>query len=277
MNIPEIQKEKAKIFMSMHKGKQMFVIPNAWDVGSAYIFEKTGFSAIATSSAGIAYDLGYSDGETITFEDLLYVVKKIADRISVPLSVDFERGYSENISEIKDNARKLLEAGAVGFNIEDGLSNGKLSPLNEQILKIRALADLKSELDIDFVINARTCAYWLNIGDEQTKLQTAIERGNAFSDAGADCVFIPGAMSKETVAKLVLNIHAPLNIILNGMFHDFKELNTLGVRRLSVGSGPVRYICEKTIEIAQELYNGNVDNILKSGLTYAKANEYFKK
>lgn len=73
------------------------------------------------------------------------------------------------------------------------------------------------------------------------------------------------------------NIHAPLNIILNGMFHDFKELNTLGVRRLSVGSGPVRYICEKTIEIAQELYNGNVDNILKSGLTYAKANEYFKK
>ena len=83
--------------------------------------------------------------------------------------------------------------------------------------------------------------------------------------------------SKETVAKLVLNIHAPLNIILNGMFHDFKELNTLGVRRLSVGSGPVRYICEKTIEMAQELYNGNVDNILKSGLTYAKANEYFKK
>lgn len=170
--------------MSMHKGKQMFVIPNAWDVGNAYIFEKTGFSAVATSSAGIAYDLGYPDGETITFEDLLYVVKKIADRISVPLSVDFERGY---------------------------------------------------------------------------------------------CVFIPGAMSKETVAKLVLNIHAPLNIILNGMFHDFKELNTLGVRRLSVGSGPVRYICEKTIEIAQELYNGNVDNILKSGLTYAKANEYFKK
>lgn len=159
MNIPEIQKEKAKKFMSMHKGKQMFVIPNAWDVGSAYIFEKTGFSAVATSSAGIAYDLGYPDGETITFEDLLYVVKKIADRISVPLSVD----------------------------------------------------------------------------------------------------------------------HAPLNIILNGMFHDFKELNTLGVRRLSVGSGPVRYICEKTIEIAQELYNGNVDNILKSGLTYAKANEYFKK
>lgn len=101
MNIPEIQKEKAKKFMSMHKGKQMFVIPNAWDVGSAYIFEKTGFSAVATSSAGIAYDLGYPDGETITFEDLLYVVKKIADRISVLYLLILNEGVRKTSQKLK--------------------------------------------------------------------------------------------------------------------------------------------------------------------------------
>lgn len=123
--ITECQKEKARVFAAMHKERKMFVLPNAWDVGSAYIFAQQGFKAVATSSAGIAYALGYPDGEDITFADLLYVVKKIADRLPIPVSVDFERGYAESIDALQANARELLLAGAVGFNIEDGLADGK--------------------------------------------------------------------------------------------------------------------------------------------------------
>lgn len=133
-------------------------------------------------------------------------------------------------------------------------------------------------MGIDFVINARTCAYWLNVADDDTKLKIACERGNAFAKAGADCVFVPGAIDEGTVAKLVKGIHAPVNIILNGVFCDFKKLDELGVRRLSVGSGPVRYIYGTTIEMAANLQQGKIDAILVgSEFTYAKANEYFKK
>lgn len=272
----EKQKLMAEKLQELHKLNKMFVIPNAWDVASAYIFEKQGFSCVATTSAGIAYSFGYPDGEKIDFNDLVYLTKKIANRINIPLSVDFERGYSEDINQVKENARKLIEAGAVGFNIEDGETNGTLSHIELQIAKIKALCELKKEIGVDFVINARTCAYWLNIGNDEIKLRTAVERGNEFKNAGADCVFVPGAIEKETVRKLVKNINAPLNIILNGKLNNFKELDEIGVRRLSVGSSPVRYIYGKTIELAKNLYNGNADEILKSDFSYAKANEYFK-
>ena len=255
----------------------MFVLPNAWDAGSAYIFEKQGFQAVATSSAGMAYDLGYPDGENICFDDLLYAVRKIAKRIDIPLSVDFERGYGKTVCEVKENAKKLLMAGAVGFNIEDGLPDGTLNPLDQQLDKIKDLCQLKQELDIDFVINARTCAYWLNVAGEEEKLQIAIERGNAFAEAGADCVFVPGAMDKTTVGKLTAGIKAPINIILNGVFHDYAQLEELGVRRLSLGSGPVRYIYGQTISLANHLYNGEIDEMLNSPFVYAEANAYFKK
>ncbi|MGL6202259.1 MAG: isocitrate lyase/PEP mutase family protein [Lachnospiraceae bacterium] len=275
--ITDRQREKARIFSAMHKENRMFVLPNAWDVGSAYVFEKQGFKAVATSSAGIAYDLGYPDGEDISFDDLLYVVGKIANRIEIPLSVDFERGYSDARKEVKANARKLLFAGAVGFNIEDGLPDGTLSPLDDLLEKIKALSELKQELDIDFVINARTCAYWLNVACDEEKLRIAFERGNAFAKAGADCVFIPGALDKTTVEKLVRGINAPVNIILNGAYNDFAGLEKLGVCRLSVGSGPVRYVYDKTIEMSGNLIKGDVRDILINSFTYAKANEYFLK
>lgn len=157
--ISERQKEKARIFSDMHKEDRMFILPNAWNAGSAYVFQKQGFKAVATSSAGIAYDLGRSDGENISFDDLLWIVEKIVSRVDIPLSVDFERGYSDLNEKIKENARRLLFAGAVGFNIEDGLPNGKLYPTDVQVEKIKVLSQLKSELNMDFVINARTCIY----------------------------------------------------------------------------------------------------------------------
>ena len=148
--INNAQREKAKAFLRMHQTEGMFVIPNAWDAASAYIYEKAGFAAVATTSAGIAYALGYPDGEQVSLEDLLFVVKKITGRVQIPVSVDFERGYAEDPMQVKENARRLLAVGAVGFNLEDGQADGRLSPLELQIQKIQALCELKKELDLPF-------------------------------------------------------------------------------------------------------------------------------
>lgn len=277
MIISEKQKEKARIFQNLHKQNKMFILPGAWSIGSAYIFEKQGFNAVGTSSAGIAYNLGYSDGEEISFEDYVWIVGKIANRLSIPLSVDFERGYSEDPTEVKENAKRLLYAGAVGFNIEDGCADGTLSPLDKQIAKINALVELKRELGIDFVINARTCTYWLNVADEKTKFQIAVERGNAFAKAGADCVFVPGTINEKTIEQLVEHIKSPLNIILNGIFNDFIKLEKIGVRRLSGGASLARYIIDKTIQQAEYFYKGDVNNLLNTDFSYAKANEFFSR
>ena len=273
--ITEKQRERAKFFSNMHKERKMFVLPNAWDAGSAVVFERAGFAAVATSSAGIAYSLGCPDGETITFDELLYVVERMAQRIGIPLSVDAERGYAETPEGVKENAKKLLEAGAIGFNIEDGLPDGTLSPLDFQLDKITALVELKRETGLDFVINARTCAYWLNVAGEEGNFEIALKRGNAFADAGADCVYVPGALSEEIAAKLVRGIKAPLNVILNGAFHDFAKLETLGVRRLSVGSSPARFIYGQAIEMSRALRAGDPSLLLGTKFSYASANEFF--
>ena len=274
------QEKKAELFQDMHRSEGMFVIPNSWDAGSAYIYEKEGFDCVATSSAGVAYALGYPDGEDITLDDLVQVVSNTVRRVDIPVSADFERGYAEDPEEVKENARRLLEAGAVGFNIEDGVPEAdkehKLSPMSLQLAKLEALVDLKKETGINFVINARTCAYWLHVGTPDEMMKIAIERGNAFAKAGADCVFVPGPMDEETVQGLVSGIHAPLNTILIGKFHDFDRLREIGVRRLSVGSGPVRYIADKVIGAARDLKAGKPETILSCTFSYGDANRYFE-
>ena len=275
--ITDKQRLLTKEFRDMHNDDKMFVLPNVWDGGSAFVFEKQGFKAVATSSAGVAYALGYPDGEDITIDELALCVEQITSRIGIPLSVDFERGYGEDLQQIKDNAKRLLYYGAVGFNIEDGRADGTLDELPYIIEKIKALVDLKEEVGLDFIINARTCAYWLNVGDEEEKLRIALERGNAFKDAGADCVFIPGGMDEGVVKRLVQGIDSPVNIILNPVFNDFKKLDDIGVRRLSIGSGPARSVFNHLIDLAKDLMDGNVDMMLDHPFNYGKANEYFTK
>jgi len=270
------QKKQAALFAQLHQSNNMLVIPNAWDAGSAVVFEKQGFKAVATTSAGIAYTLGYPDGEDISLSDLCLVIKQIYKRISIPLSVDFERGYGNSIEEIKENVKQIIRAGAVGINIEDGLANGELSNLDYQIQIIETIVQLKDEMDIPFVLNARTCAYWLNVADDERKLSIAIERGKAFAKAGADCVFIPGALSEEIVKTLVSEIDAPLNIIANPLFNDFKRLDDIGVRRLSVGSGAVRSVFNHLITIGNNLEKGDISLMLNHQFSYKAANEFFK-
>jgi 2-methylisocitrate lyase-like PEP mutase family enzyme len=267
------QKKLAKDFRNLHIGEDMFVLPNIWNTGSAIVFEKQGFKAVATTSAGVAYALGYPDGEDITIDDLCLLVSQITKRINIPLSVDFERGYSENIDTIKSNVKMLLSAGAVGFNIEDGKCDGTLDNIDVITAKIKAMCEVKKEIGIDFVINARTCAFWLNVDGD--KLNIVKERVIAFEKAGADSFFVPGILNKENVRIIVESSKLPVNIILNSKYNDFKGLNELGVKRLSVGSSPVRKVYNDMIDLAKELKNEELDSLFNHDFSYVKANEFF--
>ncbi|NLN83950.1 MAG: isocitrate lyase/phosphoenolpyruvate mutase family protein [Firmicutes bacterium] len=271
------QKEKAKIFSAMHKRKEIFILPNAWDVGSACVFQKFGFEAIATTSAGVAHSLGLPDGEQIELSDILYLTERIAKRVDVPITVDFERAFSEDIEEAKENVRRILFVGAIGINIEDGFADGTLSSVEYQVEKIKAIAQLKEELDLDFVINARTCTYLHNVADEEEMLEMAVERSNAYLAAGADCVFIPGALSHEAVVALTERINGPINLLLTKTTYDTKELGALGIRRLSVGSAMARWSYGEVIKMAEKLKDHETTEIRSTYFTLAKANEYFDK
>lgn len=272
------QRQLALDFQKLHHDDALFILPNAWDAGSAYIFEKAGYKSVATTSAGIAYSLGYADGEVITFDDLLRVIHQITRRISVPLSVDIERGYATTAHDVAANVRSVIEAGAVGINIEDGYPGNEpyLESVSEQVQKISHIAALKKELDIPFVINARTCTCLLQIGDEATRISSVIERCNAYASAGADCIFIPGALDQKTVATLVQQIDAPINILATPSFDDIEAMQTIGVRRLSLGSGPVRTAYATLISLASSIQNNhNLDSLFGHSFSYAEANHFF--
>ncbi|XPV76130.1 MAG: isocitrate lyase/PEP mutase family protein [Desulfovibrio sp.] len=279
------QIERAKAFTALHKSNELFVLPNAWDGGSAKIFQAQGFKAVATTSAGIAYSMGYADGEVVSFADLHRVTKEMVKRLSVPLSVDMELGYGDSSEAIIHNVRQIIEAGAVGINIEDGHPADDLSHsqpfLEEQSNRtelIKALTQLKKEMGIPFIINARTCAMWLHVGPEEKRLQLAMARCKAYAEAGADCVFVPGALSVEEVHTLVNCVDIPVNIIANPLCNDFEVLNKLGVRRLSIGSGAVRAVYAKLMGIAKELdEDKSIKSLLESNLSYAQANQFFGK
>ena len=163
----EKQLLKFLTFQQLHKRPYTFVLPNAWDVISAKIFEKNGFPAIATTSAGIAMSLGYKDGEKIPFDEMLEVVKRIINSVDVPVSVDLESGYGVSTNEIVNNARQIILAGGIGINLEDG--TGDLdSPVLDMSLQVERISEIRllsKSLKAPLFINARTDLYWLNIGE----------------------------------------------------------------------------------------------------------------
>jgi len=273
------QVKQAELFQEMHHKKKILVLPNVWDAGGAIVFEKQGFEAVGTTSAGISYSLGYPDGESITFEDILDNTKKITKRASLAVSVDVERGYGTNTQEIISNITEIIQAGAVGINIEDGiLSTKEISDMSEQAKLITKIAKIKQNLGINFVINARTDIFWLGVaGSKAELLEKVITRANVYLEAGADCIFVPGVFDRQDVQYLVKHIKGPLNLIATSTSLSLEELENLGVARFSTGSAPVRASFALINSIASELKNeGTFNTIFQNSISYDELNTMFE-
>lgn len=276
MIISQQQKNKAALFQTMHKQNELFILPNIWNAGGAKIFERSGFKALATTSAGIAFANGFPDGEALPFDILLNSVKQITSRMTVPLSVDFERGYSEVDQEIQENTKQLLYAGAVGLNLEDGLPDKKISDPQSMKEKLAVLTPIKKELDIDFLINSRVDTYWNQIGDPASRLSETIDRANNYFSWGADCVFVPGNIPIIELEILIKEVEKPINILLNKELKNVSTLQRIGVQRISLGSSLSRNSISNLFNQSELIKECNFESLLASSLSYEYVNQFFE-
>jgi 2-methylisocitrate lyase-like PEP mutase family enzyme len=273
-----LQRKKAEAFREMHQGADILVLGSVWDVASAIIFERAGFRALGTSSAGIAYMRGYADGEIMTRGEMLEAVAEIASRVGIPVSADMETGYGHTPDDVAETCRLVLEAGAIGVNIEDATGDPErpLVELALQCEKLRAIRKMGDAFGVPIVINARTDGFWLKLWDDDRRLKESIERCNAFREAGADCLFVPGATDPRAVAVLAREIRGPLNILAGPGCPPVAELKALGVRRVSEGSGPARAALKAAHDIADELLrHGTYRAYQANTIPYAEANAVF--
>jgi len=269
------QKEKAQLFRSLHSGSPILVLPNVWDAASARIFELAGFGAVATTSSGVAATYGQPDGQHISKEALISTTAYVAEAIDCPVSVDLEAGYGRDIAEVVQTVKAVVEAGAVGINIEDSSkgANRALVDIAYQVELIQALRQLGETLDIPFVINARIDAFLLTTDDPASVSEQAIKRGNAYRQAGADCLYPIGPSRVDIVTRLVQGIEGPVNILARPKSPTIPELANLGVARVSFGGGLMHAVLGQLNLIAQELFTqGTYQHIAESSSAFAGFN-----
>ena len=231
------QKEKAQTFRALHDGPDLLVLANTSDVAASRVVVEAGYPAVATSSAGVAWLLGYPDGESIGRDEMLDMVRRIAAAVDVPVTADMEAGYGPRPEDVAETVRQTMAAGAVGLNIEDGAIGSTASPLLDfelSVERIRAAREAADATGVPMVINARTDGF-LRGGKGSDTFDEAVRRANAFYAAGADCLFVPGVRDAETIGALVEAIEGPVNILAGAPSPPLDRMKELGVRRVSIG------------------------------------------
>lgn len=235
------QAQKSELFREQHRDKKILLLPNVWDSLSARLIVSAGFNSVATASFSLAAAHGYEDGEKIPFAKLLEVVAEITKAVDVPVSVDFERGYAADLASLADNVRRLLDAGAIGVNIEDRDADGRtLTSIAAQCKKLETIRETGIKYGMHIVINARTDAYLLKLDTDYFK--DTLLRGKAYRDTGADCFYPLGIDNYSDIGRVLNEIDLPVNMLLMKPVADLKKLEGMGVNRVSLGPGSLKYI-----------------------------------
>ena len=249
------QQEKAENFLVMHR-EGILVLPNAWDVASACVLVDAGFNAIATTSGGCAFSVGFCDGENIGRSGMAEVVRRIARGVSVPVSADMEAGYGPSPSDVENTVNVALGSGAVGVNIEDGDKRGttrRLHDLDLSVERVRAARKAADDFGISAVINARTDGYML--GGEQDMFDETVKRANLYLEAGADCAFVIGVRDGHLIGRLAAAINGPMNVLAGPGTPPVQKLKEMGVRRVTVGGNIAKAAYTLVKTAAEELKN----------------------
>jgi 2-methylisocitrate lyase-like PEP mutase family enzyme len=261
---------KSRRLRELVRAPEILIMPGAYDVLSALLFEQMGFKAIQCTSGGIAAALGYPDGEVMSRELFVEVTGNIAAAASLPVNADAERGYGDE-NEIGATVRALVAAGVAGMNLEDG-AGGKqggargLVDLSEQVRKIAAVMDAKRALDSEFFLNARVDALMVMTDDPKKALDEAIRRGNAYAEAGGDCIFFMNAVSRDAIERLVKAVNAPISVLAGPKTPSIAELQDLGVARVSYGSAFLKAAIGATKRLAQEIQGQGTITALKDAM-----------
>lgn len=273
------QRAFALTLRNLHREPKILVLPNAWDCISARLFEEAGFPAIATTSGGIAAILGYLDGQRITSREMLQIVARIVNSVSVPVTADLEAGYGRSATEVAETVRQAIAVGVVGANLEDGRgSDQPLAEIPYQVDIVKAVREVAAAEDIPLVLNARIDVYLHGTGDPADRLKQALARAIAYHEAGADSVFPIGLKDRDTIARLVREAPCPVNIMAGPGVPEISELEQIGVRRVTFGGGPMRAILPFVRKLAEDLYaSGNSQLLAQTEFSHASVNGLLKR
>jgi 2-methylisocitrate lyase-like PEP mutase family enzyme len=301
--------QKASRLLELHHASQPLVLINAWDAASAAMVEHCGLPAVATSSAALANALGFADGQHLPWEQMLQAVARICRAVKVPVTADIEAGFAPDIKGLETSITQIIQAGAVGVNLEDAVPAGlqqadasirhgsPLFPLPEQIARIQAARRAAEAQGVHLVINARTDAYRQSGVPPAEAMRGTLERGKAYLQAGADCIFIPGLRNPEHIKTVIDHLSAsdqrsddlrnndqrsvhrvsPVNILAGPGVPSIPELTKLGVKRVSYGSGPHRAAMGLLRRMADEAKTSGTFKALTEGaVPYEEINGLFR-
>ncbi|GAA1349728.1 isocitrate lyase/PEP mutase family protein [Streptomyces beijiangensis] len=261
------QAEHARLLRSLHDPAAPLALANAWDVASARVIEAAGASAIATTSAGVAWSLGAPDGDVLSRERALDLVGRIVAAVGVPVTADIEGGYGQDADGVAETIAGVIAAGAAGVNIEDGAR-----PPGELVARIGAARAAVERTEGELFVNARIDTYLFGLGEESTRLKDTLDRAQQYVDAGADGIFVPGVADIATITALVEGISVPLNIMAGPGSPSVAELGTLGVARVSLGSGVAQAAYAAAQRAARDLFGDGTYDSLADAIAFPEIN-----
>ncbi|GAB1824273.1 isocitrate lyase/PEP mutase family protein [Herbidospora sp. RD11066] len=268
-----IQTKKALALRALNESG-IYVLPNAWDAGSAVLIERAGADIVATTSAGVSWGLGHPDGEQLTREENIEAIRRIAEAVQVPVSADVEAGYGLSDDEVAHTVTDVVAAGAVGINLEDSnAATGQLFPIAEQAERIRAARTAATKAGLpELVINARTDVFLFQIGAPEGRFDDVLERAAAYAEAGADVLFVPGLSDLAVIKKLTAASPLPVNIMVGPGSPSVEELQAAGVRRVSLGSAISQAAYALALRSAREVLTKGTYEELSTAESFADIN-----
>lgn len=261
----------ADSFRKLHGNTIPLRLPNAWDAASARLFEAQGASAIATTSAGVAWALGYRDGRQVPIDEVLAAAARMVRVLSVPLSVDIENGYADSPHAVAEHVRRLIDLGVAGINIEDG-------PDRPEVLaaKIESICAVVANAGTDLFVNARCDVFLAGLVEKPRLVAESIARGKRYEEAGADGFFLPGVVESNDIKAVAEAVALPLNVMAWPGLANAAALGKLGVHRLSAGSGISQVIWQKAAILAGDfLQSSRSDSLSEVSMPYPKLQALF--
>jgi 2-methylisocitrate lyase-like PEP mutase family enzyme len=264
--------DKAHAFTALHIPGDPIVLPNAWDASSAWVIAGAGAKAIATSSAACAWSIGRADGNRMSRDDALGQIRRIASAVDVPVTADVETGYGDD-ADLADSIRAVIDAGAVGVNLEDS-GGDPLYPIDVAARRIAIARQAADGIGVPLHINARTDVFFAPMGERADLLAMTIERARAYVDAGASSIFVPGVRDLDTIRALTAGIPAPVNVLAGAATPDLAELAAAGVGRVSVGSSLNLAMLQRLSDTVAGLL-GTGSFAALGGIPYPDINAYF--
>lgn len=269
---------KARLFRTLST-ESVLVLPNAWDAASAAVIAAAGATAIATTSGGVAWSLGRGDGQQLSRGEMVEVTRRIVDAVDLPVTVDVEGGYGPAPADVATTVRAVIEAGAVGVNLEDSAAvGGPLFDVAEQSARLRAARDAAAEAALpELFVNARTDVFLFAIGAPDGRLDEVLARTEAYAEAGADGIFVPGLLNLDKLTTLCAESPLPVNAMAMAGGPSVTELAQAGVRRISVGTGLAQAAYTAARRAAAELLGTGGLTALNGSLDFSELNVLFRR